>query len=384
MTLPAGNRTVPALEHITSDAALERLSREWDELLADSMAPTIFLTWAWVDAWRSTLGEGHKLEIVAAREPASGRLLGIAPFAIETRDDPQRPMYRALTFVGSGPAAPDHLDLVVRRGHTSVVGPALWAAASRHADVDVHDFDGVRADSQLAAAALRRSDDLARYTKPTACAFIGLPKTWKAYEESLGCHHRHNLRRHTRKLERDAGAKASFHLVTASEDAEATIEALAHLHRQDGSLFRDAGDLRSPGLVDFHRQVVLRFLDSGRLRLRRLDVADEPAAIAYCFRYGNTVSLYQAGYDPSFARYGPCRHLIAHTITASIDEGAVEFDLLRGDEEHKSRWGGQVRHDLRILKPASAKGRMLLGLRAALRPLRQAGRRLHVPIRRSA
>ncbi len=384
MSHHAVHRVVPALEHITCDASLQRLAAEWDELLADSMAPTVFLTWAWVEAWRSTLGADHRLELVAAREPATGRLLGIAPFAVEERNHPQRPAYRALTFIGSGPAAPDHLDLVVRRGHEAIVGPALWAAASRHAQVDVHDFEGVREGSLLVTAALRRADDLDRFTKPTACPFARLPKTWHAYEESLGRHLRHNLQRHARKLERDAGETASRRLVTDSVEVEATIDALARLQREGGGIPRAAEDLHTPELAEFHRRLAVRFLDAGRLRLHRLDASGDPAAIVYCFRYGNTVSLYRAAYDLTFARYGPSRHLIAHAIAASIAEGVTEFDLLRGEEEHKSRWSNEVRHDLRILKPASAKGRMLLGLRAALRPLTLASHRLRRQTRKSA
>jgi CelD/BcsL family acetyltransferase involved in cellulose biosynthesis len=374
MTHRSAHHTVPALERIACDIALQRLADEWDELLADSAAPTIFLTWAWVDAWRSTIGTDCALASVAARDPATGRLLGVAPFVIDERAHPQRPAHRALSFIGSGMAAPDHLDLVVRRGHEAVVAPALWAAASRQADADVHDFDGVRDGSLLAAAALRRADDLPRFAKPAPCPFIELPETWEAYEGSLGRHLRHSLRRHARKLERDADGRSSCRLATEPEDVEATISALGRFHEQGGRLLRDFPGLHIPELAEFHRRVALRFAQSGRLRLYRLDVGDDVAAIVYCLRYGDTVSLCHAGYDSTFARYGPGRHLIAHAIGASIAEGAAEFDLLRGDEEHKSRWANRVRHDLRILKPASTKGRMLLGLRAALRPLTRAHR----------
>ena len=202
-----------------------------------------------------------------------------------------------------------------------------------------------------------------------------LPETWEAYEESLDLPLRRNLRRRAEKLASDADDEISVRLVTTPEDVESTIETLALLCR-GGRGLREAGNLQTSSLVEFHCRVAARFLENGRLRLHRIDIAGRPAAIVYCFRQGDTVSLYQAAYDPAFARYGPCLHLIGAAVAAAISEGAAEFDLLRGAEEHKNRWANVVRHDRQVLKPASTRGRMLLGLRAALRPLQTVGRGL--------
>ncbi len=75
----------PVLEFTTTDAALAVLGPEWDELLADADGASIFLTHAWVSSWRATVGTDVDLLIGVAREPASGRLVGIAPFVVGTR-----------------------------------------------------------------------------------------------------------------------------------------------------------------------------------------------------------------------------------------------------------------------------------------------------------
>ena len=62
---------------------------------------------------------------------------------------------------------------------------------------------------------------------------------------------------------------------------------------------------------------------------------------------------------------------MAHAIGAAIAEGATEFDFLRGDETYKDHWGTRLRHDWRVVLPTSARGRLLVGSRRMLRPMRR-------------
>ena len=97
----------------------------------------------------------------------------------------------------------------------------------------------------------------------------------------------------------------------------------------------------------------------------------------YCFRYGPRVSYFQAGFDTAWARYGPGRLLMAHAIRSSIEEGATEFDFMRGVEEHKLRWKPELRHDYHVTifraRPAVITA---LRLQGGVRLLRRGARRL--------
>ena len=108
-------------------------------------------------------------------------------------------------------------------------------------------------------------------------------------------------------------------------------------------------------------------------------------AVIYCVRQGDVVSFYTTGYDPEYARFGPGRDLMAHAIGAAIAEGATEFDFLRGDEAYKDHWGARLRHDWRVVLPIGPRGRLLVGGRRLLRPVRRAvaglGRRGQAPSR---
>ena len=357
-------------------------------MLAASSVCSPFLTWEWVDAWRRTLGADHRLAVIAARHPADGRLLGLAPFAIEERRAPGGIRYRALVFLGSGPAAPDHLDLMVAQGWEAAVAAPLWGAVRRRAGHDLADLDGLRGDGLLAALAVRRRADRRRYTEAIPCPYLPLPPTWEEYEASLSRNLRQNLRRYARRLEQEAPGAVARRLVVRPEELDPTLDDLARLHQQVRRAHGQAGAFRSPGLQAFHHLAARRFLVAGRLRLHRLDVEGKAVAIIYCIRQGDVVSFYTTGYDPAFSRFGPGRDLMAHAIGAAIAEGATEFDFLRGDEAYKDHWGTQVRHDWRVVLPTSARGRLLVGGRRLLGPLRHASgalrRRVQRPSRPSS
>jgi CelD/BcsL family acetyltransferase involved in cellulose biosynthesis len=365
---------IPAVDVIRDDAGLAALAAHWDQLLASSDLKTPFLTWPWVSAWRSTLGRDADLLVAVARDPQDGGLVGVAPFA-EAMVRTARIPHRVLRFVGAGPAAPDHLDLIVRRGYEAVAGPALWSAVRRASTADLVDLDGLRQGSHLVAAAARRSGDAAA-DEPIVCPYLPLPPTWEAYEGLLGRNLRHNLRRYARKLDAEAGGPVVARMVCTATEVDGTMSALGELHQQVRSARGQRGAFGTPMLQAFHHAAARGFQSAGRLRLHRLDVAGAPVAVVYCIRYDDTVSFYSTGYDERWARYGPGRRIMAHAIRSAIDEGAAGFDFLRGDEAYKAQWRAEARHDRRVLIPRNVRGRLLVMARSVRR---RAIRRVRAP-----
>jgi CelD/BcsL family acetyltransferase involved in cellulose biosynthesis len=272
---------------------------------------------------------------------------------------------------------------VVKSGHEAAVAGPLWTAACRQG-ADLADLDGVRSGSLIQRLALRRGRDLGRFSEPIPCPWLALPSQWEQYQASLGRNLRQNLRRYARRLEQEAPGPVTTRLVVDPGDADSTLDDLARLHQQVRTAQGQAGAFRSPALVAFHHLAARRFLEAGRLRLYRLEVADQAIAVLYCVRHSDVVSFYITGYDPAFARFGPGRALMAHAIGAAIAEGATEFDFLRGDEEYKAQWGARTRHDLRLVVPIGSRGRLLLAGRRGLRPLRRAAAALRRRVQPSA
>ncbi len=351
-------RYTPLVEVVEEETRLMELAAEWDELLDASHAPSVFLTWTWVSSWLETLGSRHQLLAVTARDPSDGRLAGVAPLAIETRRTPPLPTHRALVMIGSGIAAPDHLDLILRRGHDHAA-EALWSAVMLRGGWDLIDLHGLRPGSHAADLIVRLPGGSRVSIRPSPCPYLQLPAAWDDFLSGLGRSLRQNLGRYGRKLDREAGARVVERLVSAPGEAEPTLLDLAELHRRSRAAGSTATAFHDDAMVEFHRRVAIRFAAEGKLRMHRLDVGDRAAAIIYCFRHADVVSFYQTGYDPQLSRYGPGRRIMAIAIRSAIEEGAAEFDFLRGDEPYKSHWGGAVRYDQRLVVSSSRRGRLV-------------------------
>lgn len=364
----------PLLEVLVSDESFESLQSEWDELLAATAAPTVFLTWAWVSSWRATLGKDHRFRIVTARRPEDGSLVGLAPFAVARRRGRALLAHRVLQLIGSGPAAPDHLDLMVRVGHEHVAG-LLWGAVLDEPSWDLVDLDRLRPESLLAGVAIPRLEHSDRLMELSGCPTLQLPETWEDYEATLGRNLRQNLRRYRRKLDWEAGAPVVERLVSEPQEVAETMAALTRLHQEVKAASGSGGAFGDLRMVAFCQQVAASFLRGGRLRLYRLDVGTDPIAVILCFRYGDVVSFYQTGYDRKYGKYGPGRRIMAYAIASVINEGAREFDFLRGDEPYKQAWGAEARFDTRILVPVSVKGRVILSVRRTVKRMRALGSR---------
>lgn len=350
---------------VLDESSFAKLGDEWDNLLAHSVAPTVFLTWAWVSSWRATLGRDLQLLIATARRPSDGLLLGIAPMAIERRIDGRLVRYRALQFVGGNAAAADHLDLIVRPGHEDVAA-LLWTAITEVDEWDVFALDGLRPGSLVAALIGQNPGYRDWHGDRIVCPALPLPNSWEEYQGILGRKFRQNLRRSERNLEKESGEKVTLSAVSRIEDVDKTIQDLAMLHEEAYA----AGGAESTfvhDVVEFHRLVASRFFELGMLRLYRLDIGSRIGAVEYCFSFGGVVSNYQGGYDRRWSRHGPGRLITSHAIRAAIEEGAHTFDFLRGDEAYKDDWRAEPAYDERIWMPASPLGRVVVPLRFVAR-----------------
>jgi hypothetical protein len=98
-----------------------------------------------------------------------------------------------------------------------------------------------------------------------------------------------------------------------------------------------------------------------------------PVAAWYGWSYGGRYAYYLAGFDPAWSRHSVGLLLLAHTIRAAAEEGAAEYDLLRGDEDYKDRFATGRRYAVtRIATPPLHP----LRLAALFEIARETGRRL--------
>ena len=123
------------------------------------------------------------------------------------------------------------------------------------------------------------------------------------------------------------------------DDAPRLLDALFALHRARWAARGAPGVLAAPEVVAFHRDAALALHHRGLLRLIGLALADRLVAVLYGFADHGRFLFYLSGFAPDVARRSPGRLVIGRAIDRARDDGAFEFDFLRGREPYKYEWG---------------------------------------------
>lgn len=328
----------------------DALEGEWNELLHDSAADTIFLTHQWQFSWWRHLGGGAPT-LIALREE-SGRLAGLAP------------LYRTLTDQGEWVLntvgcvdVSDYLDIIARRGCEEAVYSAVLdlleepGAFSFTWDVlDLCNIPQRSATLELMGPMAAERGFRVTSRVQDVCPVVALGGTWDEYLAALPGKERRELRRKLRKATPHAGVEWAF--AGPEQGLEAAVDQflrLMALSRPDKAEFLHA-EHRT-----FMHDVAKLASEAGWLELAFLTVHGEPAASMFNFVYNNRTLLYNSGLDSSrYLRLSPGIVLTALLIQHSIGAGREAFDFLRGDEAYKYQLGGvdTTVHQLQIRRPA--------------------------------
>ena len=329
------------LETIADATGFQELRDEWDELLCSSSSNSFFLTWEWLYPWWKHLSGDRTLSVVTVR--SGGRLVAIAPLASRPRRLARMVPFRSLEFLGSDRVCSDYLDLIIERGKEGEALQALGEYLGR--ETHVLDMANLRRDTCLAAeltGELMRQGWSLCEGKTSVCPFITLSgHSWESYLATLGSDHRQNFQRRLK----NATKKSTLRFEPARSPAEAR-EALAELVVLHNMRWRERGGsdaFDKPDLIAFHQEVSRLALDRGWLRLFRMTIDARPVALLYGFRYDRTVYFVQSGFDPAWSKHSVGLLAMGLAIKSAIEEGAGEYDLLRGGEPYKFHWARESR-----------------------------------------
>ena len=336
-----------------------RLGEQWRSLCRDSDADNVFLTWDWVETWWEVFGHTKELAVAAAYDDSE--LVGIAPLYRWRAGGPGRP--GVLRLLGSGDSvSPDYLSFVTRRGYEVSATGALLEHALRPDGGTALDMSDVPEDAPLVrllaskAGAGAWSWSRAQWAE---CPYAVLPDRWENYERGLTGNMRSNLRRRTRKLMRELGARVlRWH---ATEQIDTAVEELARLHRLRWTGRAERYGFSDAGYLAFHHRIADRFAARGWLRLYGLEVEGAVIAAWYGYRYGDVLYYYQSGFDPAWHAHSPGMVLKAIVIREAIEEGVKELDLLKGAHPYKRSWADRSRRTVRLMiaRPG-VRGRLLV------------------------
>ncbi|MCA1706882.1 MAG: GNAT family N-acetyltransferase [Actinobacteria bacterium] len=365
-----------SIDVISDHCDLNLLEDPWRALIKRSECLNPFLSWEWVSTWMRCFGSAVDPWILTARDPSSRELVGLAPLALRRFPDRRLGPYTELSVLGATAAAPDHLDVMAEADRGEAVSAAFAAHISELGRWDTFRLHGISSESLLITSLLRQTSVGRRVVWESHCPFITLPSTWEEFESGLTKKVRYNLRSRSRRLEKDTDGQVAYQTISAGSGVTDAMCEVFRLHQGVRRARGDDGAFADARVRDFHRQIATLFSHNGWLRLHLLLVRGEAIGAVYSFRYGDTVYFYQTGHDQAWARYGPGSAIVAYSIRASIEEGAAEFDFLRGDEPYKYQWTSQVRSDMRGWVSRGAKGSLLVAGYAFGLSSRRALRRL--------
>lgn len=366
------------VERIEDPAGFAALAEEWEVLLAESGQDRLFLTWDWLQTWWRHLRGRRRLFLLTARH--GRKLVGVAPLALAPPKPSRLVPFRTLELLGSGTVGSDHLDVIIGRGWEMEVLEAFADHLAR--DRFVLQLSRVGRGASLAWRAAQRLASRGwtfREGSIEVCPFIRLGgHTWESYLATLGSAHRYNVQRRLKNLKRRYTVE--LRRAASEEDRGAALDGLLHLHDARWRPRGGSDAFTSAGLVSFHEEMTRRALARGWLRLFELRLDGRPAAALYGFRYRDTFSFYQSGFDPAFAKDSVGLAMMALAIRSAIEEGAAEYDLLHGDEAYKFQWARETRELARLeVYPPSLRGRACRQAIDLGRAVRRVGRRLAPP-----
>jgi CelD/BcsL family acetyltransferase involved in cellulose biosynthesis len=184
------------------------------------------------------------------------------------------------------------------------------------------------------AKALASRDRQTERLPDTVCPIAPLPATVEAFLEQRSRNYRKKIGEYERRCHRELAA--TFRVSATAEDVRRDMDALMRLHRERWG--RESRAFQSREYLTFHRELALRLLERGWVRLFSLNMGERPIALLYCFAYGGRYYYYQAGWDPTLAKYRLGLVLMHRAMLHAIAEGATVFDFLRGEEPYKDRW----------------------------------------------
>jgi CelD/BcsL family acetyltransferase involved in cellulose biosynthesis len=332
---------VLTLRSIETAEEFRALREDWDALVQQNPATTIFQTWEWLYSWWEAYGSAHRLRILVASDE-SGRILAIAPLMIRWSRVGFWPM-RTLEFIGGHSAASEYLDFVTLPGMETVAASRFMTHLVEEGGWDLLRFYQLAGDGTTRQLVCESKDsDL--HLSPIdmqPSLYIALRTSWESYVEGLRPHARKNLRQYRRRIE----AAGTFEVVEERDYSEASLAEFERLHKARMRLAGRVTNFESPAFGTFHRLVAERCAKRGTLRVYFLRHEGKNVATLYGFALHGRFFFYNSGFDPEYGSQNVGTALLSYAIERCIDAGMTEFDFL-GPGDYKERWGVEERQKL--------------------------------------
>jgi CelD/BcsL family acetyltransferase involved in cellulose biosynthesis len=310
---------------------LEAMAAEWGALWRRCPDATPFVAPEWLLPWARRYAPGR---CGAAALRCGGRLEGLAPVFT---------WQGAMMLAGTGPS--DHGDWLLAPGAEHWADRLLAALPQ----VPCGAFDRIELRQLPARSALLRAAPPAGWADDPGqgraadepCLVAPLLGDEGVGAATKKC--RWNWGYAMRRIGREGGAVERVPL----PDVAQSMAELARLHAMRWKARGEPGVLSDPLLDGFLREAAGELGPAGLLRLYRVRFGTETVAVLLGLAGHAVHHYFLGGFDPRLASLSPSAALVGFAMSEAAREGAAEFDLLRGGEPYKRRWGAEPRPTFR-------------------------------------
>lgn len=313
----------------------------WERLVHEDPSATVFHSARFLRTWCRYLQRDCDLRLRFLTEHEE--VVGVVP---EVRE--ASPSGRRLVHFAGGEHVTDYLGPISEPDRRDELVDAWQDALAADDDWDAIVAGGLPEDAGwhelLSDGATDRGWRVEGPEREDVCPRIDLTGGWDAYLERLSGKQRHEIRRKARKLTRESGVVKL--VAVDNDDLPEEVERFVTLHRtatgEKGRFFVDED------MDAFFHAVARQFGSDRTFRLHRLDIDGRPAAMTASFVYTGADGrrewgLYNSAFDREFGHLAPGMVLVGELIRLAAEDDCQVFDLLRGDEEYKYRFGAVAR-----------------------------------------
>ncbi|MEX2328882.1 MAG: GNAT family N-acetyltransferase [Nitriliruptoraceae bacterium] len=318
---------------------------DWELLLSEDPHGSLFQGPRYLRLWHQVMGQRYPIRVHTVH--ADHRMIGVIADANDRAGAPTGPI-ELRRFLG-GTEVTDYLGPISRLEDRVDVADAYLANLAADVDWDEFIAGGVTRESGWPDA-IRRAVDAHGLTVlheevDDVCPRVDISSGHDRYLSSLPGRSRQELVRKTRKLARDVGELDLVEI--APDDLEGELDGF--LERAATSFPGKAAFFSRPDIHEWFGALAREFGPDRTFRMHRLDAGGLPAAMTVSLVSHGEWGLYNSAFDVDLAPYAPGMVIIWMLIEQACAEGLKVFDLLKGDEEYKYRFGAEDRHLERLV-----------------------------------
>jgi len=308
-----------------------RGQRPWDDLLANSHADPLFLSWGWLMHWWQCYGQVLGRSPTIAAFYRGGTLVGLAPLYHRVVRRGGVVLARSVQIIGLSwrdpePLISEYLDVIATPGEVVAVRDACVAMLLEQRgwqEFVVGQTTEGRNWREAIEARSPRGAHRVRELDPSISYQADLTDGFGAYLKHLG----QSTRRSVWNLRRRLGAYGSIALERAGSGE--IVQSFAELNRLH--LLRWNRPAFSGKRLAFHIELARRLSAAGELVLSRLRVGNQVVSVLYDIRKGTRQYNIKMAFDPSFSSHLSLGLIhLGYAMEAAAGLGVENYDFLAG------------------------------------------------------